>query len=474
MGRPMRIDDSEGNTVNYTYDGDGNRVLELSYDTELKGNLNSKEFTTVNAAEAALEENLGDEERGLYEITRYINDVNREYTQVLMERDGSGVLSTAYVYGNERLSVRSTKKESGYYLYDGRGSVTGIVSILGERLESYSYDPSGQAMRATSTNRYQKTFYGYNAESYDPKTGSVYLRARYYNTRTGSFSTKDTYLGDLMEPLSLNRYSYTWGNPVNYQDPSGHGPFGSDSSIKNGWFIEDGMNVFYKDGKKMLSAKYITKEIKEAVEKNASSGCDLVTLDIEKMYDRLLRDKIFELKHAFIQEFIEFFAKGLAPSAGLAIVQKYVNAIAEIMGIPFEIDVGFIKANDREFGKTYYPDEDRPTRLAFNKNFFLSEPETPFDRDTDYLFSTIVHEMRHVYQYWNWKMDGEGLVTDETKQLWESTRENRYYNYKIIERDATFFSGSNNLNWYDSEHPYTPESETYVERYANADNYWEN
>jgi len=25
-----------------------------------------------------------------------------------------------------------------------------------------------------------------------------------------------------MEPLSLNRYSYTWGNPVNYQDPSGN------------------------------------------------------------------------------------------------------------------------------------------------------------------------------------------------------------------------------------------------------------
>jgi len=97
----------------------------------LYGNLNSKDFTTVNAAEAALEEYLGDEERGLYEITRYINDVNREYVQVMMERDGSGVLSTAYVYGNERLSIRSTKKESGYYLYDGRGSVTGIVSILG-------------------------------------------------------------------------------------------------------------------------------------------------------------------------------------------------------------------------------------------------------------------------------------------------------------------------------------------------------
>ena len=52
--------------------------------------------------------------------------------------------------------------------------------------------------------------------------GSLYLRARYYNIAAGSFFTEDSYLGDIREPLTLNRYVYCEGNPVNYKDPSGH------------------------------------------------------------------------------------------------------------------------------------------------------------------------------------------------------------------------------------------------------------
>ena len=38
---------------------------------------------------------------------------------------------------------------------------------------------------------------------------------------TGAFFTEDTYLGNIGEPLTLNRYVYCVGNPVNYVDPSG-------------------------------------------------------------------------------------------------------------------------------------------------------------------------------------------------------------------------------------------------------------
>ena len=39
---------------------------------------------------------------------------------------------------------------------------------------------------------------------------------------TGAFFSEDTYLGNIREPLTLNRYVYCVGNPVNYVDPSGH------------------------------------------------------------------------------------------------------------------------------------------------------------------------------------------------------------------------------------------------------------
>ncbi|MSR94142.1 DUF4474 domain-containing protein [Clostridiaceae bacterium 68-1-5] len=71
----------------------------------------------------------------------------------------------------------------------------------------------------------------YNAEYTDIVTGNQYLRAMYYNPQTGSFLTEDSYLGDLMEPLSRNLYTYTENNPVNFDDPSGHGIF---SAIRKG------------------------------------------------------------------------------------------------------------------------------------------------------------------------------------------------------------------------------------------------
>ena len=40
----------------------------------------------------------------------------------------------------------------------------------------------------------------------------------------GSFLTEDRYLGDIRNPLTLNRYSYCIGNPLFYDDPSGYDP----------------------------------------------------------------------------------------------------------------------------------------------------------------------------------------------------------------------------------------------------------
>ena len=65
-------------------------------------------------------------------------------------------------------------------------------------------------------------FYGCRAESYNPNTGLEYLRARYYNADKGRFFQKDTYLGDITDPLTLNRYAYVKNSPLNYADPSGH------------------------------------------------------------------------------------------------------------------------------------------------------------------------------------------------------------------------------------------------------------
>ncbi len=62
----------------------------------------------------------------------------------------------------------------------------------------------------------------YAGESYDDETGFYYLRARFYDPSVGRFITEDTFTGQIDNPLSLNRYTYTYNNPLKFVDPSGN------------------------------------------------------------------------------------------------------------------------------------------------------------------------------------------------------------------------------------------------------------
>ena len=103
--------------------------------------------------------------------------------------------------------------------YDGRGSVSNILNN-NTSMQSYTYDPYGNL--TSKLNDIYTSYYGYNAEDSNPITGLQYLRYRYYDTSDGRFNTRDSYLGSINNPLTLNRYAYTTNNPVNYIDPSGH------------------------------------------------------------------------------------------------------------------------------------------------------------------------------------------------------------------------------------------------------------
>jgi hypothetical protein len=51
--------------------------------------------------------------------------------------------------------------------------------------------------------------------------GLYYLRARYYNPATGRFLSRDPEDGKQIDPVSLHKYLYAGGDPVNMIDPRG-------------------------------------------------------------------------------------------------------------------------------------------------------------------------------------------------------------------------------------------------------------
>ena len=160
-----------------------------------------------------------------YELIEYLNDVNREHAEVLVEQNINGRTDTLYIYGAEinggfdRISLDRFDGSTGYYLYDSRGSVSGITNEEGQVYQSYRYSVTGEITFGAP--QYENE-YTYNGESYNPNIESQYLRARYYCVVTATFLTEDSYLGNQTEPLTLNRYNYCVSSYLNYTDPSGN------------------------------------------------------------------------------------------------------------------------------------------------------------------------------------------------------------------------------------------------------------
>jgi RHS repeat-associated protein len=88
--------------------------------------------------------------------------------------------------------------------------------IAGTRQKYY---PFGET-RGTATAPTDRQFTGQRRES--TSLGSLYdYGARFYSPALGRFLSADTIVPEPGNPQSLNRYSYTYNNPVKYTDPSG-------------------------------------------------------------------------------------------------------------------------------------------------------------------------------------------------------------------------------------------------------------
>ncbi len=125
---------------------------------------------------------------------------------------------TEFMYGNERLATHDI-----IFITDGLQNVSMIQSTQGSFQESYTYSAYGQ--RDIQYNPFiQNNEYGYHSEAHTPD-GQQYLRARIYDSKTTTFIQEDSYLGDVQDPTSRNRYTYGRNNPYKYSDPSGHKSF---------------------------------------------------------------------------------------------------------------------------------------------------------------------------------------------------------------------------------------------------------
>jgi RHS repeat-associated protein len=128
-----------------------------------------------------------------------------------------GTTNIVYGLGNERLQT-VTAGVATWFTHDHLGSTRQTLTSSGTVAGSARYDAWGVPLENTTGSRV-----GFTGELTD--NGLVYLRARWYNPATGTFTSRDPFPGVDTVPQSLHPYAYTHNNPVNATDPSGKDPW---------------------------------------------------------------------------------------------------------------------------------------------------------------------------------------------------------------------------------------------------------
>jgi RHS repeat-associated protein len=189
-----------GQTSNYTYDAESRLVKVVTpsgtWEYQYDG-LGNRTATTVNGQK-----------------TEYLVDPFG-FGDVVGEYNNNSLVAN-YTYGIGLVS-RVNGSNSNYYDADAIGSTVGLTASDGSYVNKYSYLPFGEDLTKVEAVANPFEYVGQWGVT-DEGNGLDFMRARFYDTSLGRFTSVD--------PIGLNGgdtnfYRYVGNNPNTYSDPSG-------------------------------------------------------------------------------------------------------------------------------------------------------------------------------------------------------------------------------------------------------------
>lgn len=223
----------------YSYDGSGNETEVKNTKTgertlkayDARNRLSEVAVMTKDGKTGVVQQNKynGEDQR----IQKIEGDATTNYYYqdglVSYTTDGEGEQTSQNLIGLEGNIIGTQRydgEKTSYYLYhkDIQGSTTSLIKEDGTADATYRYTDFGETTIEGDNKAGNEVCY--TGGIYDSTTGLYYLNARYYNPEDGRFLTEDTYRGETKEPDTWHLYAYCANNPINYTDPSGHGPVG--------------------------------------------------------------------------------------------------------------------------------------------------------------------------------------------------------------------------------------------------------
>ena len=214
--------DAASQVSTYTYDGMGRLTNDgtRTYTWNLASQLTSytQDANTVTFTYDALGQRLSRTKGG---VTRsYVWNYALGLQSVSVAREGGDDLRY-YVYtpgGNLLYSLQAADNSRRDYHFDEMGNTLFLTDSTGAVIGSYAYSPYGQILSSTGGLDNSFTWQGQFGVT-DEGNGLYYMRARYYDTATGRFISRDPVKS--IDPRRINPYQYASGNPARLIDPRG-------------------------------------------------------------------------------------------------------------------------------------------------------------------------------------------------------------------------------------------------------------
>ena len=101
-----------------------------------------------------------------------------------------------------------------------------MTDAAGDVVEEYRHHPFGHERWEDDTKDAFAVSNRFTGQIYDDDTGLYYYGSRYYDAELGRFIQADSVIpgGPTSGSQALNRYSYTFNNPLKFTDPDGQSP----------------------------------------------------------------------------------------------------------------------------------------------------------------------------------------------------------------------------------------------------------
>lgn len=152
---------------------------------------------------------------------KYILDIVGDYPVILVVIDATdSSVDKSYFYANSQTLMQQVGENRYFYLHDRMGSTRQVINASAAVVNSYTYDPWGNAF-ATEMSESVSNHYQFANYHWDSTIGMYYLNARWYDPAILRFTGRDPVNGKFNEPMTLHPYLYCLNNPINATDPSG-------------------------------------------------------------------------------------------------------------------------------------------------------------------------------------------------------------------------------------------------------------